>query len=307
MFTAGTKAGAVGWKAEGKPWRARLHLGFASASAAGVAMVAAWQVLRHMQGRRSVAACSSSSAMQVLQVDLPPPQQGTDVTTSHAFNMPANSAAATAANSASNSQPGPSLTHGSHLTEPDPSSLTVYYFPQGARTHASRRALKKALQAVMDGSGGLLGLDAEWQPEVAHGSQSPISLVQIASHDTVVLLRPTDSNSNFSSSSSSNPDSHIHDDTRHHESNHTGARSNRPLTSREHKQHTPTSMRTPRKLPPDLEELLGDPWVMKAGMGIGEDVRRLHRDCGCVVRVSLCPGVHVLKQTCCTLVDTHAC
>lgn len=233
-------------------------LGQAAASAAGAVagaalLAGAWRALRGAHAGRGTTACS----MQVMHVDLPPPCQ---------LEVPAMTQGVATAGDQQGSV-------SSTIEDVEAAPIKVYYFPDGARTGATRRALKRALGDVAASAGGVVGLDAEWQPETP-GSQHPISLVQIASHSAVVLLRPGSSMSAADSLFGRGPA--------------PDAAPGGPGADGDMAASQPRYSRHAGHLPAELDRMLGDPGVIKAGMGILEDVRRLHRDCGTVVRVRGC-------------------
>ncbi|KAG2490455.1 hypothetical protein HYH03_011091 [Edaphochlamys debaryana] len=148
-----------------------------------------------------------------------------------------------------------------------------------ALTPAAAAAALAGLAAAADdgGDGGaVLGLDAEWETEVLPGVRHRISVLQLSTANccwviqtgggTYALPPPADPHDALTASSASTPSvaSASAEPTRAHAG--------------------PDQAQAGPSLPDCVVALLQDPRVIKAGVGIQEDVRRLERDFGVQVR-----------------------
>ncbi|GFR45631.1 hypothetical protein Agub_g7039 [Astrephomene gubernaculifera] len=125
----------------------------------------------------------------------------------------------------------------------------------------------------------VLGLDAEWEPELLPGVRHRISVIQLSTANRCWVLQPGDSSNeapNVAASSSSSSAAPVV----------TAAASKEAAAA---ETATPQSPPAPPPggggtLPAEVVRLMSDPRVIKAGVGIQEDVRRLERDFGVQVR-----------------------
>ncbi|EFJ48844.1 hypothetical protein VOLCADRAFT_104579 [Volvox carteri f. nagariensis] len=150
--------------------------------------------------------------------------------------------------------------------------------PPPSASPASAGAVSAALSLLAAdlGSEEVIGLDAEWEPELQPGVRHRISVVQLASASRCWILQPAGSGSGATHSPCAHQD---------------GPTGSLPLGL----QLVPPEPQPGEEcseqarlhagwLPGEVVRLLSDPRVIKAGVGIQEDVRRLERDFGVQVR-----------------------
>ncbi|GIL71233.1 hypothetical protein Vretimale_2894 [Volvox reticuliferus] len=140
-----------------------------------------------------------------------------------------------------------------------------------ARTTLMTEALSHLASEL--GTEGVIGLDAEWEPELRPGVRHRISVIQLASANRCWILQPGGGGGTSASTNTSSGEQ---------KAKRGGTRGFPP-------QQGPTPGEQPVELPAaehrgwlprEVVRLLSDPRVIKAGLGIQEDVRRLECDFG---------------------------
>ena len=161
-------------------------------------------------------------------------------------------------------------------------TLDVHVMPTDASA-CSRKLLEILGQQMLGAT--FLGLDCEWQPETRPGQQHPVAVIQLSNATDCIILRP------LLTTNCNGRDGQ--------ELGMTATRSKRRSEGRPESGSAALwqqgdavasgeAVRSQGGLslvPQELRALLEDPCVIKAGVGIQEDVKRLRRDFGINVQV----------------------
>ncbi|GIL68259.1 hypothetical protein Vafri_21510 [Volvox africanus] len=124
---------------------------------------------------------------------------------------------------------------------------------------------------------GIIGLDAEWEPELRSGIRNRISVIQLASANRCWILQPGGVDGIGTQTPTSGGEQKAKRDRGSGFLPQPGPAPGKQLEERPDAEHRGW-------LPREVVRLLSDPRIIKAGVGIQEDVRRLEHDFGVQVR-----------------------